>query len=171
MAIFAALFTYAARRRPFGPQPASYGHIQTLVNLIDEYPGPLPSERVLYWGHKNSVQDVEKGLNTDDDPTLPPSHLTPNSPAPHSQPVPSAPPQPPTSSSWFWFMRLVHYSLVPFAIIVMGLWHIARHLRDKILTPAATFLRTFFEILTAEESSGIMGEQRPAVYHAGRLII
>ncbi|KAG2159081.1 uncharacterized protein EDB93DRAFT_1325148 [Suillus bovinus] len=44
--IFACFFTFIALRRPSGPQPAAYGHIQTLANLVDEwYP-------VMWWGHK-----------------------------------------------------------------------------------------------------------------------
>ncbi|KAG2029231.1 hypothetical protein BDR03DRAFT_929611 [Suillus americanus] len=44
--IFACFFTFVALRRPRGPQPAAYGHIQTLANLVDEW---LP---VMWWGHK-----------------------------------------------------------------------------------------------------------------------
>ncbi|KAG1845656.1 hypothetical protein F4604DRAFT_1960149 [Suillus subluteus] len=44
--IFACLFTFVALCRPRGPQPAAYGHLQTLANLVDEwYP-------VMWWGHK-----------------------------------------------------------------------------------------------------------------------
>ncbi|KAG1861673.1 hypothetical protein F4604DRAFT_1097638 [Suillus subluteus] len=44
--IFACLFTFVALCRPCGPQPAAYGHLQTLANLVDEwYP-------VMWWGHK-----------------------------------------------------------------------------------------------------------------------
>ncbi|KAG1861675.1 hypothetical protein F4604DRAFT_1097738 [Suillus subluteus] len=44
--IFACFFTFIALRRPRGPQPAAYGHLQTLANLVDEwYP-------VMWWGHK-----------------------------------------------------------------------------------------------------------------------
>jgi hypothetical protein len=44
--IFACLFTFVALRRPRGPQPAAYGHVQTLANLVDEW------SPVMWWGHK-----------------------------------------------------------------------------------------------------------------------
>lgn len=42
----AAFVTFVATRRPSGPQPATYGHLQTLVDLVDEW-----SLR-MFWGHK-----------------------------------------------------------------------------------------------------------------------
>ncbi|KAG1753177.1 hypothetical protein EDB19DRAFT_1844765 [Suillus lakei] len=44
--IFACFFTFVALRRPRGPQPATYGHVQTLANLVDEW------SPVMWWGHK-----------------------------------------------------------------------------------------------------------------------
>ncbi|KAG1739861.1 uncharacterized protein EDB91DRAFT_1053706 [Suillus paluster] len=44
--IFACLFTLVALFRPRGPQPAAYGHLQTLANLVDEW------SPVMWWGHK-----------------------------------------------------------------------------------------------------------------------
>ncbi|KAG1773836.1 hypothetical protein EDD22DRAFT_965119 [Suillus occidentalis] len=44
--IFASFFTFVALRRPRGPQPAAYGHVQTLANLVDEW------SPVMWWGHK-----------------------------------------------------------------------------------------------------------------------
>ncbi|KAG2071891.1 hypothetical protein BDR04DRAFT_1097515 [Suillus decipiens] len=44
--IFACFFTFVALRRPRGPQPAAYGHVQTLANLVDEW------SPVMWWGHK-----------------------------------------------------------------------------------------------------------------------
>ncbi|KAJ8589237.1 hypothetical protein M405DRAFT_216829 [Rhizopogon salebrosus TDB-379] len=44
--IFACFFTLVAFHRPRGPQPAAYGHLQTLANLIDEW------SPVMWWGHK-----------------------------------------------------------------------------------------------------------------------
>ncbi|KAG1861670.1 hypothetical protein F4604DRAFT_1097462 [Suillus subluteus] len=44
--IFACFFTLVALRRPRGPQPAAYGHLQTLANLVDEW------SPVMWWGHK-----------------------------------------------------------------------------------------------------------------------
>ncbi|KAG1773771.1 hypothetical protein EDD22DRAFT_965064 [Suillus occidentalis] len=44
--IFACFLTFVALRRPRGPQPAAYGHVQTLANLVDEW-SPM-----MWWGHK-----------------------------------------------------------------------------------------------------------------------
>ncbi|OAX33006.1 hypothetical protein K503DRAFT_804736 [Rhizopogon vinicolor AM-OR11-026] len=44
--IFASFFTLVALHRPRGPQPAAYGHLQTLANLVDEW------SPVMWWGHK-----------------------------------------------------------------------------------------------------------------------
>lgn len=44
--IFASFFTLVALRRPRGPQPATYGHLQTLANLVDEW------SSLMWWGHK-----------------------------------------------------------------------------------------------------------------------
>ncbi|KAG1756123.1 hypothetical protein EDB19DRAFT_453089 [Suillus lakei] len=44
--IFACFFTLVSLRRPRGPQPATYGHLQTLANLVDEW------SPVMWWGHK-----------------------------------------------------------------------------------------------------------------------
>ncbi|KAH7916721.1 hypothetical protein BJ138DRAFT_5654 [Hygrophoropsis aurantiaca] len=44
--VFAIGMTIVANYRPKGPQPAAYGHIQTLANLIDEW------STVMWWGHK-----------------------------------------------------------------------------------------------------------------------
>ncbi|KAG2119144.1 uncharacterized protein F5147DRAFT_767873 [Suillus discolor] len=44
--IFACFFTFVALRRPSGPQPAAYGHLQTLADLVDEW------SPVMWWGHK-----------------------------------------------------------------------------------------------------------------------
>ncbi|KAG1773807.1 hypothetical protein EDD22DRAFT_946675 [Suillus occidentalis] len=46
LSIFACFFTFVALRRPRGPQPAAYGHLQTLANLVDEW------SPVMWWGHK-----------------------------------------------------------------------------------------------------------------------
>ncbi|KAK4548231.1 hypothetical protein LTR36_010101 [Oleoguttula mirabilis] len=45
--ILASYVTYISARRPKAPQPAAFGHLQTLVNLVDEW------SAVLYWGHKS----------------------------------------------------------------------------------------------------------------------
>ncbi|KAG1902879.1 uncharacterized protein F5891DRAFT_1186016 [Suillus fuscotomentosus] len=44
--IFASFFTFVTLRRPHSPQPAAYGHLQTLANLVDEW------SPVMWWGHK-----------------------------------------------------------------------------------------------------------------------
>ncbi|KAG2039631.1 hypothetical protein BDR03DRAFT_951662 [Suillus americanus] len=44
--IFACCCTLISLRRPHGPQPAAYGHLQTLANLVDEW------SPVMWWGHK-----------------------------------------------------------------------------------------------------------------------
>ncbi|KAG2074408.1 hypothetical protein BDR04DRAFT_1140672 [Suillus decipiens] len=44
--IFTCFLTFVALRRPRGPQPAAYGHVQTLANLVDEW------SPVMWWGHK-----------------------------------------------------------------------------------------------------------------------
>ncbi|KXL46658.1 hypothetical protein M433DRAFT_3824 [Acidomyces richmondensis BFW] len=37
---------FVSLRRPKGPQPAAYGHLQTLVDLVDDW------SAVMFWGHK-----------------------------------------------------------------------------------------------------------------------
>lgn len=44
--VLAAVFTWISCRRPIGPQPATYGHLQTLADRIDEW------HPTMYWGHK-----------------------------------------------------------------------------------------------------------------------
>ncbi|KAG2131076.1 hypothetical protein BD769DRAFT_622609 [Suillus cothurnatus] len=44
--VFAILVCFSAMRRPRGPQPVTYGHLQTLANLVDEW------SPVMWWGHK-----------------------------------------------------------------------------------------------------------------------
>ena len=53
LAALCALFiTYISTRRPKGYQPAAYGHLQTLVDLIDEWCA------IMYWGHKADYYQV-----------------------------------------------------------------------------------------------------------------
>ena len=55
-AMFLALFaTYLALQKPSGPQPAAYGHLQTLANLVDDW--GTGTADCLWWG--------DKGLNAD----------------------------------------------------------------------------------------------------------
>lgn len=51
MIIVAVLGTYVCFTKPKGPQPAAFGHVQTLVNLIDEW------DEHLFWGHKGRGTD------------------------------------------------------------------------------------------------------------------
>lgn len=51
MAVVAMIVTYMALRRPSGPQPAAFGHLQTLANLVDEW----PESGRLHWGHKSDA--------------------------------------------------------------------------------------------------------------------
>ncbi|OMP85360.1 hypothetical protein BK809_0004030 [Diplodia seriata] len=57
-AALAAYITLLSLWRPKGPQPAAYGHIQTLTNLIDEW------SPVLYWGHKVSGPTCHAGTSS-----------------------------------------------------------------------------------------------------------
>lgn len=41
-----------ATRRPHGPQPAAYGHVQTLANLVDVW---TPT---MWWGHKSNLKPI-----------------------------------------------------------------------------------------------------------------
>jgi hypothetical protein len=53
--LFLALFgTYISRLRPKGPQPMTCGHVQTIVDLVDEWHGDL------FWGHKS--EDISTGI-------------------------------------------------------------------------------------------------------------
>lgn len=51
LVLLATFATYLCFQKPKGPQPATFGHVQTLVDLIDVYGHPL------YWGHKSGVSD------------------------------------------------------------------------------------------------------------------
>lgn len=46
--VLAVFETWLCVRRPKGPQPATYGHLQTLVDLVDEW----GEGGRIYWGHK-----------------------------------------------------------------------------------------------------------------------
>ena len=46
-----------------GPQPATFGHLQTLVDLIDEWPA---KDDRLFWGDKGSVNRATSGSNMED---------------------------------------------------------------------------------------------------------
>lgn len=69
LAVFSAFFTFLATRRPRNPQPATYGHIQTLANLIDNWP---PNMR-MWWGHKSGdskLQDEHANRDHDGDDNI-----------------------------------------------------------------------------------------------------
>jgi len=46
LVVLAGLGTFVCLTKPKGPQPAAFGHVQTLANLIDEWSEPL------FWGSK-----------------------------------------------------------------------------------------------------------------------
>jgi hypothetical protein len=48
-ALMVAIFaTYVSLRRPLGPLPATFGHLQTMADLIDDW------EDRMFWGHKQN---------------------------------------------------------------------------------------------------------------------
>ena len=52
MVIVAIFGTYLCFRRPSGPQPTTYGHINTLINLVDDF-GAYGEP--LFWGDKGHI--------------------------------------------------------------------------------------------------------------------
>lgn len=54
----AVFITFIARRRPVGPQPAAYGHTQTLADLVDDW------SRRMYWGNKTKGHPTHAGTST-----------------------------------------------------------------------------------------------------------
>ncbi|KZP23090.1 hypothetical protein FIBSPDRAFT_466963 [Athelia psychrophila] len=68
---FATITTLIAIYKPRGPQPAAYGHFQTLADLIDEW------HPVLYWGHKSGQDDhhLVCHAGTSDKPLLQPVQM------------------------------------------------------------------------------------------------
>ncbi|KAG2148052.1 hypothetical protein DEU56DRAFT_107625 [Suillus clintonianus] len=59
------VFTVVALRRPRGPQPAAYGHLQTLANLVDEW------SLVMWWGHKeDGIPFCHAGTSDDSLPAV-----------------------------------------------------------------------------------------------------
>ena len=59
--MFALFITYLAVRRPKGPQPAAYGHIQTLADLIDDW---STTGEGLFWGGKTTNYDGTRHAGT-----------------------------------------------------------------------------------------------------------
>jgi len=59
--LFLALFVeYLARYRPKGPQPVTYGNLQALADLVDDW-----SPGTIYWGDKGGVGGVRKAGTAD----------------------------------------------------------------------------------------------------------
>jgi hypothetical protein len=54
--LLSAFVTYVCFRRPGGEQPATFGHIQTLVNLVDVW------HLELFWGDKGAARDGPEGI-------------------------------------------------------------------------------------------------------------
>ena len=53
--VLAIFTTYLVVRRPHGPQPAAWGHFQTLADLIDDW--SLDPVGHLWWGDKGVSDD------------------------------------------------------------------------------------------------------------------
>src|SRR5262249_25645747 len=51
---FKAFITFLAAYKPKGPQPATWGHIQTLADLIDDW--EMDKKRQFWWGDKGKAQ-------------------------------------------------------------------------------------------------------------------
>jgi hypothetical protein len=49
--------TFLALRRPKGPLPATFGHLQTMANIVDEW------DDVLFWGHKGKGEVNHAGTS------------------------------------------------------------------------------------------------------------
>ena len=57
--------TYVSARRPIGALPATFGHLQTLADLIDEW------DNRMFWGHKADGNPNYAGTSST---WLPPPH-------------------------------------------------------------------------------------------------
>ncbi|KAJ4476603.1 hypothetical protein J3R30DRAFT_3704085 [Lentinula aciculospora] len=60
LALFCMFVTILALHHPRGPQPAAYGHIQTLANLIDDW----APDTTIWWGHKEGEGTYDEGGET-----------------------------------------------------------------------------------------------------------
>lgn len=67
--ILATLATLLARHRPYGVIPSTWGHIQTLANLIDDWGDGTVDK--LYWGDKGLGQNGTRHAGTASDHPLP----------------------------------------------------------------------------------------------------
>lgn len=54
--VFASAITYLTRMKPRGPQPATYGHIQTIADVIDDW--TLDKNGRFWWGDKGCSEGV-----------------------------------------------------------------------------------------------------------------
>jgi hypothetical protein len=58
--LLAIFGTVVARKKPKGPQPVTYGHVQTMIDLVDDWSVfDSISDGRLYWGHK--FEDARTG--------------------------------------------------------------------------------------------------------------
>jgi hypothetical protein len=69
--VLACFATMCAFWQPKGPQPAAFGHLQTLVDLIDEWP---ETDERLYWGRKEVIEGNGTIANEEAVELLPVSH-------------------------------------------------------------------------------------------------
>ncbi|KAK6434404.1 hypothetical protein LTR95_009408 [Oleoguttula sp. CCFEE 5521] len=49
---FASFMTYLSLAKPLGTQPATFGHVQTILDLVDEW------HPTIYWGHKGENDGI-----------------------------------------------------------------------------------------------------------------
>jgi len=61
--ILALFATFLVFSKPRGPQPATFGHLQTLVDLFDEWPGQADT---MYWGDKGDYGNFQAGQVDED---------------------------------------------------------------------------------------------------------
>ncbi|KZP31885.1 hypothetical protein FIBSPDRAFT_1037064 [Athelia psychrophila] len=69
MGLFTAIMMLLAFRSPIGPQPAAYGHLQTLADLIDYWPH---KDGRIFWGDKSPPRDNSVYHAGTSDTKLPP---------------------------------------------------------------------------------------------------
>lgn len=61
-AVLLIFLGYITFRKPRGPLPATYGHLQTLTNLVDEW------HEAMFWGHKSEAENGVCHAGTSDKP-------------------------------------------------------------------------------------------------------
>jgi hypothetical protein len=64
--LLAAFITYLAWSKPKGPQPATWGHVQTLADLIDSW--DVDENGRFWWGDKGANDDGSRFAGTSKDP-------------------------------------------------------------------------------------------------------